>query len=215
MGKGVKFIFLLWLLLFGILVIYVLLPFKYPIVAHMDLSILYHINHYRIQQLDALFITITNSAFVISAGTVLCYLLFAVKTRSNIQLRRQGILLLVSLAGAELIATILKYALNRPRPFILHPEIEKLSGGGSPSFPSGHTTDAFAVATAVLLLFPQKIWGRLTMFWAFAVAYSRLVLGVHYPSDVFGGVLIGAGWSLFCNKIFQSKFNSLKQQQHA
>lgn len=87
----------------------------------------------------------------------------------------------------------LKYSINRTRPFITYPDILKKSGGGSPSFPSGHTSGAFATATSISIAYP-KWYVIVPMFgWAGAVGYSRMDLGVHYPSDVLAGVAIGAG----------------------
>ncbi len=87
----------------------------------------------------------------------------------------------------------LKYSINRARPFITYTDILKKSGGGSPSFPSGHTSGAFATATSISIAYP-KWYVIVPMFgWAGAVGYSRMDLGVHYPSDVLAGAAIGAG----------------------
>lgn len=91
------------------------------------------------------------------------------------------------------ITTAVKYSINRTRPFITYPDIVKKSGAGSPSFPSGHTAGAFATATSVSLAYP-KWYIIVPMFsWAGVVGYSRMDLGVHYPSDVLAGAVIGAG----------------------
>jgi membrane-associated phospholipid phosphatase len=87
----------------------------------------------------------------------------------------------------------LKYSINRTRPFITYPDIVQKSDGGSPSFPSGHTSGAFATATILSLEYPKWYVIVPSYLWASTVAYSRLDLGVHYPSDVLGAMVVGAG----------------------
>ncbi|MCX7987687.1 MAG: phosphatase PAP2 family protein [Bacteroidales bacterium] len=90
------------------------------------------------------------------------------------------------------ITASLKYFVNRPRPFDSYPEFFiKKSDGGSPSFPSGHTSIAFATATSLSLLYPKWYVILPSYLWAGSVAYSRMHLGVHYPSDVLAGAAIG------------------------
>ncbi|MCX6267437.1 MAG: phosphatase PAP2 family protein [Bacteroidetes bacterium] len=90
----------------------------------------------------------------------------------------------------------LKGLIDRDRPFTTYPDIEKLSSGGDSSFPSGHTLEAFAMAAAISLLFAGKKIFIPVYLWAILVAYSRMALGVHYPSDVLAGIMIGTfiGW---------------------
>ena len=84
---------------------------------------------------------------------------------------------------------MMKYTINRDRPFITYPDIEKKSNAGSPSFPSGHTATSFAAAT-VLSFFDKK---RTLIFFAIAtlIAVSRLYLGVHFVFDIIGGATLG------------------------
>lgn len=68
---------------------------------------------------------------------------------------------------------------------------------GGHSFPSGHTQTAFTVAVLLVLLYGGAFWASL--FAAFLVAYSRVYLGVHFPLDALGGMVIGAAsaWAAF------------------
>jgi undecaprenyl-diphosphatase len=59
------------------------------------------------------------------------------------------------------------------------------------SFPSGHTITAFAIATSVGLRFPDLL--PLLLFFAFSIAISRIILGMHFLSDVVAGAFIGIG----------------------
>jgi len=82
---------------------------------------------------------------------------------------------------------LVKLIVRRPRPVL-----EGLpSLGGAPSslsFPSAHATSAFAVATAMSRVEP---WGALAFVLALALALGRPYLGMHYPSDVLAGALLG------------------------
>jgi undecaprenyl-diphosphatase len=63
-----------------------------------------------------------------------------------------------------------------------------------PSFPSGHVTDNVIIGTMCVLFFRR--WGALYFIVAAAVAYSRIYLGAHWPSDVFGSAFLAAGAAL-------------------
>jgi undecaprenyl-diphosphatase len=83
----------------------------------------------------------------------------------------------------------LKDLVERTRPFIAHPQIAPLYVVHSSSFPAGHAATAFAGATLLSYLVPRAALGFL--FLAAAIGYSRVYVGVHYPSDVLAGVLMG------------------------
>ena len=72
------------------------------------------------------------------------------------------------------ITVALKYSVNRERPFVTYPDIKKKSYGGTPSFPSGHTSSAFATATSVSLLYPK--WYIIAPSFAWAGTVLNVIL---------------------------------------
>lgn len=95
----------------------------------------------------------------------------------------------------------LKYSINRDRPFQTYPDIINKANEGSPSFPSGHTSSAFATATSLSLNFPKWYVIVPSYLLAGTVGYSRMYLGVHYPGDVLGGMITGAGCAFLTFKL--------------
>jgi undecaprenyl-diphosphatase len=94
-------------------------------------------------------------------------------------------------AAAAVVSKALKSATGRPRPYLAHPGIVP---GAAPldrwSFPSGHTLHA--IAFSVVLVADLPALAVLVVPFSLAVAASRVVLGLHYPSDVLAGGAAGA-----------------------
>lgn len=90
----------------------------------------------------------------------------------------------------------LKYAFDRERPFVKYPDkIHPIDAPSpdSPSFPSGHTASAFALATSLSIAYPKWYVIAPSAVWACSVGFARMNQGVHYPSDVLAGAAIGIG----------------------
>jgi undecaprenyl-diphosphatase len=100
--------------------------------------------------------------------------------------------------------TILKTTIDRARPFVTYPDdIHKHSVAGSKSYPSGHTSMAFAAATSISLQYPKWYVIAPAFIYASGVGYSRMYLGVHYPTDVLAGAVLGAGSSFVTHYTFK------------
>ncbi|MFN5168970.1 MAG: phosphatase PAP2 family protein [Cyclobacteriaceae bacterium] len=96
----------------------------------------------------------------------------------------------VGLAG--LLNYFIKITARCLRPFEVDTRILQLSTGGSFSFPSGHSAEAFAAAVMMSLLWPRWFVVVPALLWASAIAFSRVYLGVHSPADVAAGMIIGS-----------------------
>ncbi|MDR3654008.1 MAG: phosphatase PAP2 family protein [Paludibacter sp.] len=105
--------------------------------------------------------------------------------------------------GVDGVLTLgLKDIVRRPRPYVTYPnDINPYEAETSLSFPSGHTSLAFTTATALSLKFPKWYVIAPSYLWACSVGYSRMNLGMHYPTDVLGGAIIGAGSAFITYKI--------------
>ncbi len=115
---------------------------------------------------------------------------------------------------------ILKHLIRRPRPFVINGAIELIIKAPSGfSFPSCHTAICVAMATAIFLF--HKRLGIIAYIYAALVAFSRMYLYVHYPSDIIGGIALGIGCGigavalvkLICKKIDKHKEFKAEQSE--
>lgn len=112
------------------------------------------------------------------------------------QMRQNALYIASSTASAFLFTSLLKLIVKRPRPFISNLTIVPVYRANHYSFPSGHSSTAFSTATALSIAYPKWYVIAPSVVWASSVSYSRMYLGVHYPTDVAGGIFLGAGTAL-------------------
>lgn len=143
-----------------------------------------------------------NGTVVLALAAVAATFLWLTRHRYS-----AGLLVAATLGGIVL-NTLLKAYFDRPRPQVV-------SWGthvATSSFPSGHATSAIVVYATVAYLaatLQRRAWARaLTLTVAalvvLLIAASRLFLGVHYPSDVAAGLVIGLAWTAFCVAVLEA-----------
>ncbi len=198
--------------LFSLILLFNVLHIQPVQSQNVDIDLLRDINLHRNKSLDGTLKAITNTAVPFTFGApVVMYGIGLIEGDSAI--KQKAIYIGASVISSAVLTTILKKAVNRPRPFVTYPDIEKLSDGGSGSFPSGHTSSAFSLATSLSLAYPKWYVIAPSLVWAGAVGYSRMDLGVHYPSDVLAGAALGAGSAWLCY-IVNKKLN-VRKHKHA
>ena len=109
-----------------------------------------------------------------------------------------------------------KWALKRPRPYATWSDVKKRTAGTGEfdpySFPSGHSAMAFTVATSLSLAYPKWYVIAPSYVWATSIAVSRNWLGVHYPSDVVVGALVGTGVAFGVFLVFEVLESAVSSQ---
>jgi len=159
-----------------------------------DIRWLRDINLNRSRSLDGSMIALTNSAYAVSAVVPVTELV-AGYARHDSALIGKGYSTIAGLGCNFIVAFGLKYAVNRTRPYVTYPDLQPYQHDKDPSFPSGHSSFAFNTATSLYLSFPKWYVAVPAYVWAAGVAFSRLDLGMHYPSDVLAGAVVGMGTS--------------------
>lgn len=116
-----------------------------------------------------------------------------------------GIVLLTIILGDQINSSMIKEAVGRIRPCHVLPDVRLLVGcGAGKSFPSTHAVNNFAAATIFGYFYRSArpyLFGFATM-----VAYTRVYCGVHYPSDVLGGAVLGTGLALLVLWVWYKAF---------
>ena len=153
----------------------------------MELQILDALQTIHTPVLDAMMCGITRLGDVGIIWILLCIVLLVLP-----KTRKSGVILMAALLVDLVICNgILKPLVHRIRPFDVRTGIELLVKRPTDfSFPSGHTAASFASVMALYLAGEKKIWIS-SLGLAVLIAFSRLYLYVHYPTDVLGGVVAG------------------------
>lgn len=182
----------------------------------LDVSVFYFINHsLSCGALNKFFTIITNVNNWYIAYIILLGISFVKGGRKG-KIAAIGVLLLILLTD-QLSARIIKEIFHRIRPCnALTNVITPLGCNGTFSFPSNHAVNNFAAAVFFYKLFPKLKWA--VFISASLVALSRVYIGVHYPSDILGGAVIGSAFgyifaigALKLDHIINDKFKRKEQ----
>lgn len=154
--------------------------------------------HVRVDWLNPLVVAYTSlgNAGLCFIGVALLLLVFR-KTRWS------GAAALTAMAFGMLVTNLtIKPLFTRPRPWVAMENFVSLVTSSDPhSFPSGHTTAAFAFGVALFLTLPQK-WAKAAALLAAALmGLSRLYVGVHFPTDVLAGMVIGTVCGVLASRL--------------
>lgn len=168
---------------------------------NLDFSMLKSLNKNEHPNLDISMRITSNSVYPVMVATPSTLFLTGYINNDKVMMRN-GLKTGAAIGLNLLLTSGLKYTINRPRPFEQYPnDIVKRTNAGKYSFPSGHTSTAFATATALTLSTKKWYVAVPSYAYACAVGYSRMRLGVHFPSDVLGGMIVGIGTSLLVFQI--------------
>jgi undecaprenyl-diphosphatase len=155
------------------------------------------VNNAQTQFKTSLFNVTDNSVVVLVVGVPLGCIIYGFAAKND-DVLNTGLLLSATEVLTYGAKFILKTAVKRPRPYeeLSGVHVNDLESADPYSFPSGHTAGAFALATMLSLRYPKPYVYVPAFIWAGMVGYGRVYNGLHYPSDVLGGAVVGAGSSI-------------------
>ena len=125
-----------------------------------------------------------------------------------------AVFFLSTLALTDMTGTyVFKHVFERLRPcsdpeFFTHVRLLLKQCAGGYSFTSNHAANHFGMATFFFITFRHlfKIWAWIALYWAAAICYSQVYVGVHYPLDVLAGALLGLAFGITTGTFFNKRF---------
>ncbi len=174
----------------------------------MDFKILYFLNDLHCEALNKMMIFFTNLG---DAGIV--WILLAIVLLCFKKTRKCGLLILIAMGIGLIIGNgLIKNVVKRARPCWLDSSVPLLIKKPLDySFPSGHTLASFEAF--VMIFLHNKKWGIVSGLLAVLIAFSRLYLFVHFPTDVLAGAIFGTVISIVTYKMYDYLIPYLKKKE--
>lgn len=178
----------------------------------LDRALLLYINNFGVVDHDGFWLFVTNPISWLPLYLAILIVIWFYFTPSKFYTVFLHMLLVLLVCG--LATYIVKISVGRVRPehlVSLQNKLRVLSFPTSYSFFSGHAANSFAITTFVQLVLREKTkWVYLLFIWPILFAYSRMYLGVHYPSDILIGTLVGVliAWVIYRFVYLKNKCSS-------
>jgi len=164
-------------------------------VDQFDFKVLQKIETWRTPEETKLLRTLSDINNYVNAAVPLGLLTAGIINHDK-DMRQNALYVATSTASTAVFNLLLKKLIKRPRPFLIHASLTPVYKPGEYSFPSGHTSASFSTATALAMSYPKWYVIVPSFLWAGTVGYSRMYLGVHNPSDVAAGAVLGSATAL-------------------
>jgi membrane-associated phospholipid phosphatase len=153
----------------------------------------------------------SNSAYYVAGAASFGTLIYGLAS-NNATIKRNAVESFVAIGANVLVTHLVKVTVNRTRPADRYPdEIFVNTQTHNQSFPSGHSSLAFATATTLSMQYNKWYVTVPAYVWASSVGYSRMYLGKHYPTDVLAGAAVGIG-TAYAARWFNKQLFGQRQQ---
>ncbi len=161
-------------------------------IIELDKELFLYLNSFHTSFWDTIMLMITRKETWVPLYLIIVY--FFIKNY-----RSKSVLVILFLAltviASDQISVLIKESVQRLRP-VYEPSIEHLvhnvfRKGGLHGFVSSHAANMFAIFGFTSLIFKNRSYLFLMLFWAVVISYSRIYAGVHYPLDILGGAILG------------------------
>ncbi len=169
-------------------------------IAEWDKSAFLYLNSFHNDLMDYVMTLFTLTPTWLLFYGVTLYIIIRKYGRKSVPVILALVLIIVL---SDQLANLLKHSVMRLRPSN-DPDVAPLTHvffnkGGLYGFVSGHAANAFSFATFSALLFRSRGYAIFIYPWAVVIAFTRIYLGVHYPGDILGGIIVGSliGWGVY------------------